>query len=72
MAEGRSNAGIGEELVITERSVEKHINSIFHKLQLPVTTGDNRRVIAVLRYLDSGRRDAAHPVRRSRAGGRRA
>ncbi|MEV4762366.1 response regulator transcription factor [Micromonospora chokoriensis] len=54
MAEGRSNAGIAAELVITERSVEKHINSIFSKLQLPVTTGDNRRVIAVLRYLDSG------------------
>jgi DNA-binding NarL/FixJ family response regulator len=52
MAEGRSNAGIAEQLVITERSVEKHINSIFHKLRLPVTTGDNRRVIAVLRYLE--------------------
>ncbi|MGI5148499.1 response regulator [Plantactinospora sp. CA-294935] len=61
MAEGRSNAGIGKELVITERSVEKHINSIFSKLDLPVTTGDNRRVIAVLRYLDSGIR-RPHPA----------
>jgi DNA-binding NarL/FixJ family response regulator len=56
MAEGRSNAGVAEQLVITERSVEKHINSIFGKLRLPRTTGDNRRVVAVLRYLDSGGR----------------
>ena len=52
MAEGRSNAGIATALVITERSVEKHVNSIFSKLQLPVATTDNRRVIAVLRYLE--------------------
>ena len=51
MAQGRSNAGIGAELVITERAVEKHINSIFGKLHLPVAPNDHRRVLAVLRYL---------------------
>jgi DNA-binding NarL/FixJ family response regulator len=51
MAEGRSNAGISEALVITEGVVEKHVASIFAKLGLPATEGDNRRVLAVLRYL---------------------
>ena len=51
MAEGRSNAGISDALVITEGVVEKHVASIFAKLGLPVTEGDNRRVLAVLRYL---------------------
>jgi DNA-binding NarL/FixJ family response regulator len=51
MAEGRSNAGIAEALVITEGVVEKHVASIFAKLGLPATEGDNRRVLAVLRYL---------------------
>jgi DNA-binding NarL/FixJ family response regulator len=51
MAEGRSNAGIAERLVVTERAVEKHVTSIFAKLQLPAVTGDHRRVLAVLTYL---------------------
>jgi DNA-binding NarL/FixJ family response regulator len=51
MAEGRSNQSIAEQLVITERAVEKHITSIFSKLDLPVTTQNHRRVLAVLTFL---------------------
>jgi DNA-binding NarL/FixJ family response regulator len=53
MAEGRSNAGIAEALVVTGGTVEKHVASIFDKLGLPSQEGDNRRVLAVLRYLSS-------------------
>jgi DNA-binding NarL/FixJ family response regulator len=51
MAEGRSNAGIATELVVTGGAVEKHVASIFGKLGLPQGESDNRRVLAVLRYL---------------------
>jgi DNA-binding NarL/FixJ family response regulator len=51
MAAGRSNAAIGEALFISARSVEKHINSIFMKLNLPQTEDIHRRVRAVLLYL---------------------
>jgi DNA-binding NarL/FixJ family response regulator len=51
MAEGRSNAGIAAALVISPGAVEKHVASIFGKLGLPPSEGDNRRVLAVLRYL---------------------
>jgi DNA-binding NarL/FixJ family response regulator len=51
MAEGRTNAAIAAELVITERAVEKHVNGIFGKLDLAVTPEDHRRVLAVLTYL---------------------
>jgi DNA-binding NarL/FixJ family response regulator len=51
MAEGRSNHGIAERLVITDRAVEKHITSIFGKLRLPAAADDHRRVLAVLAYL---------------------
>ena len=51
MAEGRSNAAIAEALVVTERAVEKHVTSIFSKLDLPPTVEDHRRVLAVLAYL---------------------
>ena len=51
MAEGRSNAGIARALVVTGGVVEKHVASIFGKLGLPQSEGDNRRVLAVLRYL---------------------
>ena len=51
MAEGRSNAAIAEALVVTERAVEKHVTSIFSKLDLTPTTEDHRRVLAVLAYL---------------------
>ncbi|HEY2443281.1 MAG TPA: response regulator transcription factor [Streptosporangiaceae bacterium] len=53
MAEGRSNAGIAAALVVTGGAVEKHVASIFAKLRLPPSEGDNRRVLAVLRYLGS-------------------
>jgi DNA-binding NarL/FixJ family response regulator len=53
MAEGRSNAGFGDRLVISEGAVEKHVANIFAKLGLPVSESDNRRVLAVLRYLQS-------------------
>ncbi|HSD81621.1 MAG TPA: response regulator transcription factor [Solirubrobacteraceae bacterium] len=51
MAEGRSNHAIAGELVVTERAVEKHVTSIFSKLDLPPTADDHRRVLAVLKYL---------------------
>jgi DNA-binding NarL/FixJ family response regulator len=51
MAEGRSNQGIAERLVVTERAVEKHVTSIFGKLRLPPAPEDHRRVLAVLAYL---------------------
>jgi DNA-binding NarL/FixJ family response regulator len=53
MAEGRSNSGIAEQLVVTERAVEKHVTGIFSKLQLPAASEDHRRVLAVLAYLRS-------------------
>jgi DNA-binding NarL/FixJ family response regulator len=51
MAEGRSNAGIAEALVLTVGAVEKHVASILGKLQLPPSESDHRRVLAVLTYL---------------------
>jgi DNA-binding NarL/FixJ family response regulator len=51
MAEGRSNAGIAEALVLTVSAVEKHIASIFNKLRLAPSDSDHRRVLAVLAYL---------------------
>jgi len=51
MAEGRSNAGIAEMLVLTIGAVEKHVQSILSKLDLPHTATDHRRVLAVLAYL---------------------
>ncbi|HKF31718.1 MAG TPA: response regulator transcription factor [Jatrophihabitantaceae bacterium] len=53
MAEGRSNAAIARRLVVTERAVEKHVANILTKLDLPPSEEDHRRVLAVLRYLDS-------------------
>lgn len=53
MAEGRSNAGIGHKLWVTEGTVEKHVRSILLKLRIAETTDDHRRVLAVLAYLDS-------------------
>ena len=52
MAEGRSNAGIGKQLWITEGTVEKHVHSILTKLRLPETDEDHRRVLAVVTFLD--------------------
>ena len=53
MAEGRSNRGIAGALVISEGAVEKHVASIFMKFDLPVSADDNRRILAVLRYLET-------------------
>ena len=53
MAEGRSNSAIAEALVVSDGAVEKHVRNIFTKLDLVPDAGDHRRVLAVLRYLDS-------------------
>lgn len=52
MAEGRSNAAIAQRLVVTERAVAKHTSNIFAKLDMPPSDDDNRRVLAVLAYLN--------------------
>ncbi|TDQ04237.1 LuxR C-terminal-related transcriptional regulator [Labedaea rhizosphaerae] len=52
MAEGRSNAAIAAKLFITDKAVSKHTNNIFTKLDLPPSEDDNRRVLAVLAYLN--------------------
>ena len=51
MAEGRSNSAMGRALVVSERAVEKHVTSIFSKLDLPRAAEDHRRVLAVLAFL---------------------
>jgi DNA-binding NarL/FixJ family response regulator len=51
MAEGRSNNAIAEHMVVTERAVEKHVTSIFGKLELAPAPEDHRRVLAVLAFL---------------------
>lgn len=53
MAEGRSNAAIAARMFITEKAVSKHTNNIFARLGLPPSDDDNRRVLAVLAYLNS-------------------
>ena len=55
MAEGRDNTTIAKTLVITERSVSKHIGNVFLKLSLPPTDSGHRRVLAVLAYLNDAR-----------------
>jgi DNA-binding NarL/FixJ family response regulator len=59
VVEGRSNKGIGERFSISERAVQKHVTSIFAKLDLPMDEDDNRRILAVLAYLRSDRPRAA-------------
>ena len=53
MAEGRSNAAIAEQLVVTERAVEKHVTSIFGKVRLGNSAESHRRVLAVLAFLQA-------------------
>lgn len=53
MAQGRTNQSIAESFVVSERAVEKHIANIFTKLDLSPSDGGNRRVLAVLRYLET-------------------
>ena len=54
MAQGRSHAALAARLVITEREVAEHTSNIFGKPGRPVSDDDNRRVLAVLAYLDQG------------------
>jgi DNA-binding NarL/FixJ family response regulator len=51
MAEGKSNHGIAKALLVSQAAVEKHVTSIFHKLQLDPAQTEHRRVLAVLAYL---------------------
>lgn len=53
MAEGRTNAAIAGTLVVSDGAIEKHVSSIFSKLDLPPAPGDHRRVLAVLRWIES-------------------
>jgi DNA-binding NarL/FixJ family response regulator len=53
MAEGRSNTAIAQTLVVSDGAVEKHVSNIFTKLDLPPAPEDHRRVLAVLRWLES-------------------
>jgi serine/threonine-protein kinase PknK len=53
MAEGCSNARIARRMSVTEGTIEKHVNSLLMKLQLPESADDHRRVLAVLTYLDA-------------------
>jgi DNA-binding NarL/FixJ family response regulator len=53
MAEGNSNSGIARQLFVTEGTVEKHVNSILAKLQLPESQDDHRRVLAVITFLEA-------------------
>jgi DNA-binding NarL/FixJ family response regulator len=62
MGEGRSNAGIASALVVSVGVVEKHVASIFNKLRLPPDEGDNRRVLAVLRFLKARARPGPQTV----------
>jgi DNA-binding NarL/FixJ family response regulator len=55
MAQGRTNGAIAQQLVVTERAVEKHVRAIFQKLRLPPADSDNRRVLAVLRFFETAR-----------------
>ena len=53
MAEGRTNSAVSATLHVTESAVEKHVSNIFLKLDLPPVDTDHRRVLAVLRFLES-------------------
>jgi DNA-binding NarL/FixJ family response regulator len=57
MAEGRTNAAVAATMVVSEGAVEKHVSSIFLKLGLAPASSDHRRVLAVLRFLESGGHD---------------
>ena len=53
MASGLTNSGIGKELVVTEKAVERHVTAIFSKLVIDAAPNEHRRVLAVLRFLQS-------------------
>ncbi|WP_104434135.1 response regulator [Kineococcus xinjiangensis] len=63
MAEGRSNSAVAAHLFVTDKAVEKHVSSIFAKLDLPPAGEDHRRVLAVLRYLGTAAHGGANPWR---------
>ncbi|MGH8878402.1 MAG: LuxR C-terminal-related transcriptional regulator, partial [Stackebrandtia sp.] len=54
MAEGRTNSAIAGQLYVTDKAVDKHSNNVFRKLGLNQSADDNRRVLAVLAYLEGG------------------
>jgi DNA-binding NarL/FixJ family response regulator len=66
MAQGRTDRGIGEQLVVTRKTVEAHVRSILRKLDLPNDAGENRRVHAVLAYLRPRTTTVPQPKRDSR------
>ena len=55
MAEGRSNSGIGQTMFLSPKTVESHVAAVYSKLGLPAATDDNRRVLAVLAWLQEGK-----------------
>ena len=59
VAEGRSNASIARELVVTEQALEKHVRSILQKLRIPPNDDHHRRVLAVLAWLKADQRVAS-------------
>src|SRR3954447_8266027 len=61
MAEGKSNRGIAEALVVSDAAVEKHVTSIFRKLEITPTAKEHRRVLAVLEYVRASRWMATPP-----------
>jgi DNA-binding NarL/FixJ family response regulator len=62
IAQGRSNAAIAARLFVSEKAIGKHTTSIFTKLDLPLAADDNRRVLAVLTYLQGGHGRGDDPV----------
>ena len=52
VAEGRSNKGIGDRLAVSERGVQKHVTAVFAKFGLAASEDDNRRILAVLAYVN--------------------
>ncbi len=67
MAEGLTNVGIANRLVVSERTVEAHIRHIFTKLDIPESEDGHRRVLAVLTYLQRPKQEAGGPLRASNA-----
>jgi DNA-binding NarL/FixJ family response regulator len=68
MAEGRSNAAIARQLVVTEKAVVRHVSHIYDTLTLPPNLDDHRRVMAVVRYLTDPRAGSGRPVDESGEG----
>ena len=65
MAEGKSNRGIAESLIVSEAAVEKHVTAIFRKLEIESTGTEHRRVLAVVRYLRESGQSQPSPLRDS-------